>query len=150
MNPRSSLCLLNIIAQADGRLPLHEDQHGRFRSHVFREFMILGKSEGNFKISDKKTLEFFGTLSLANHRGFASVRSKAKKAQSGERRYAGCQSPWRWPGIFAEPFTPTSNGRLTRIGPQCKLRKTSGSKSKSRSLSFKRLRLVGWFKTPVW
>ena len=38
-----------------------------------------GVSEGKFKITDKKTMEFFGTLSLANNGGFASVRSKAKK-----------------------------------------------------------------------
>jgi NADH dehydrogenase [ubiquinone] 1 alpha subcomplex assembly factor 1 len=38
-----------------------------------------GVSEGKCKISDKKTLEFFGTLSLENNGGFASVRSKAKK-----------------------------------------------------------------------
>lgn len=38
-----------------------------------------GASEGNFKITDKKTLEFFGTLSLENNGGFASVRTKAKK-----------------------------------------------------------------------
>ena len=38
-----------------------------------------GVSEGKFKITDKKTMEFFGALSLANNGGFASVRSKAKK-----------------------------------------------------------------------
>jgi len=38
-----------------------------------------GVSEGKFKITDKKTLAFFGTLSLENNGGFASVRSKAKK-----------------------------------------------------------------------
>lgn len=38
-----------------------------------------GVSEGEFKITDKKTMEFFGALSLANNGGFASVRSKAKK-----------------------------------------------------------------------
>lgn len=38
-----------------------------------------GVSEGKFKITDSKTMEFFGTLSLANNGGFASVRTKAKK-----------------------------------------------------------------------
>jgi NADH dehydrogenase [ubiquinone] 1 alpha subcomplex assembly factor 1 len=37
-----------------------------------------GVSEGKVKITDQKTLEFFGTLSLENNGGFASVRSKAK------------------------------------------------------------------------
>jgi monofunctional biosynthetic peptidoglycan transglycosylase len=38
-----------------------------------------GVSEGKFRITDKKTMEFFGTLSLENNGGFASVRSRAKK-----------------------------------------------------------------------
>jgi NADH dehydrogenase [ubiquinone] 1 alpha subcomplex assembly factor 1 len=38
-----------------------------------------GVSEGKFKITRKKSLEFFGTLSLENNGGFASVRTKAKK-----------------------------------------------------------------------
>ena len=38
-----------------------------------------GVSEGKLKITDAKTLEFFGTLSLDNNGGFASVRTKAKK-----------------------------------------------------------------------
>lgn len=38
-----------------------------------------GVSKGEFKITDEKTMVFFGTLSLENNGGFASVRSKAKK-----------------------------------------------------------------------
>jgi len=35
-----------------------------------------GVSDGRFRIADEKTLEFFGTLSLENNGGFASVRTK--------------------------------------------------------------------------
>jgi monofunctional biosynthetic peptidoglycan transglycosylase len=38
-----------------------------------------GVSEGKLKVTAEKTLEFFGTLSLENNGGFASVRTKAKK-----------------------------------------------------------------------
>ena len=38
-----------------------------------------GVSEGKFKITEAKTLEFFGNLSLENNGGFASVRTRAKK-----------------------------------------------------------------------
>ncbi len=38
-----------------------------------------GVSEGKFKLTDTKTMEFFGTLSLKNNGGFASVRTKSKK-----------------------------------------------------------------------
>jgi monofunctional biosynthetic peptidoglycan transglycosylase len=37
-----------------------------------------GVSDGKFQITDAKTMEFFGTLSLANNGGFASVRTKPK------------------------------------------------------------------------
>jgi NADH dehydrogenase [ubiquinone] 1 alpha subcomplex assembly factor 1 len=35
-----------------------------------------GVSDGRFRITQDKTLEFFGTLSLENNGGFASVRTK--------------------------------------------------------------------------
>jgi NADH dehydrogenase [ubiquinone] 1 alpha subcomplex assembly factor 1 len=35
-----------------------------------------GVSDGRFRISDGNTLEFFGTLSLENNGGFASVRTR--------------------------------------------------------------------------
>ncbi len=38
-----------------------------------------GVSESNFKITENKTLEFYGSLSLENNGGFASVRSRARK-----------------------------------------------------------------------
>ena len=38
-----------------------------------------GVSEGKYKITDKKTLEFYGKLSLENNGGFASIRTKANK-----------------------------------------------------------------------
>jgi monofunctional biosynthetic peptidoglycan transglycosylase len=35
-----------------------------------------GRSDGRFKMTNNKTMEFFGTLSLENNGGFASVRSR--------------------------------------------------------------------------
>lgn len=43
-----------------------------------------GVSEGRFRITGRKTLEFFGTLSLENSGGFASVRSRPKKLGLGK------------------------------------------------------------------
>ena len=45
VDPRSGLGLLHVIAQAHGRLALHEEQHGRFRCRVFRKFLALGEAE---------------------------------------------------------------------------------------------------------
>ena len=38
-----------------------------------------GVSDGRFKITDNKTMKFFGTLSLENNGGFASVRSRPRE-----------------------------------------------------------------------
>ena len=38
-----------------------------------------GLSQGRFKINDDKNMEFFGTLSLENNGGFASVRARGGK-----------------------------------------------------------------------
>lgn len=38
-----------------------------------------GVSQGTFQITDRNTLAFFGTLSLENNGGFASVRTRPKK-----------------------------------------------------------------------
>jgi monofunctional biosynthetic peptidoglycan transglycosylase len=43
-----------------------------------------GRSEGRFKITDEKKMQFFGNLSLDNNGGFASVRSRP--AQLGLRK----------------------------------------------------------------
>ena len=38
-----------------------------------------GRSDGSMKITDNKTMEFIGTLSLENNGGFASVRTRPSK-----------------------------------------------------------------------
>jgi NADH dehydrogenase [ubiquinone] 1 alpha subcomplex assembly factor 1 len=38
-----------------------------------------GRSDGQFKMTDDKTMQFFGTLSLENNGGFASVRTRPLK-----------------------------------------------------------------------
>jgi len=45
-----------------------------------------GKSDGRFRITERQTLEFYGTLSLENNGGFASVRSppRALGLQTGD------------------------------------------------------------------
>lgn len=40
-----------------------------------------GRSEGQFKMTDDKTMQFFGTLSLENNGGFASVRTRPSKLE---------------------------------------------------------------------
>ena len=44
--------------------------------HAVNDGVMGGVSDGRFRITPDKTLEFFGTLSLENNGGFASVRTK--------------------------------------------------------------------------
>jgi monofunctional biosynthetic peptidoglycan transglycosylase len=46
------------------------------RWQAVNDGVMGGVSDGRFRITDDKTLEFFGTLSLENNGGFASVRTK--------------------------------------------------------------------------
>jgi NADH dehydrogenase [ubiquinone] 1 alpha subcomplex assembly factor 1 len=46
------------------------------RWQAVNDGVMGGVSEGRFRITADKTLEFFGTLSLENNGGFASVRTK--------------------------------------------------------------------------
>ena len=46
---------------------------------VVNDGVMGGVSEGRFKITNDKTLEFSGRLSLENNGGFASVRTRAKQ-----------------------------------------------------------------------
>ena len=55
-----------------------------------------GRSDGRFKINDDKNMEFFGTLSLENNGGFASVRARGAKLGL-EKGDVNCgPSSWRW------------------------------------------------------
>jgi len=71
--------------KAEGTLLIDDRRSGSAAStfgpswRFFTDGVMGGVSEGKFKITDKQTMEFFGTLSLANNGGFASVRTKAKK-----------------------------------------------------------------------
>ena len=40
-----------------------------------------GRSDGHFKLTDDKAMQFFGTLSLENNCGFASIRTRPSKLE---------------------------------------------------------------------
>ncbi len=48
-----------------------------------------GRSDGRFRINEDKKMEFFGTLSLANNGGFASVRASASTREGSNSTRAG-------------------------------------------------------------
>lgn len=76
-----ALLLVTTAMAEDKPLPLFDftgaDAAKEWQS--VNDGVMGGVSEGKFKITDKQTMEFFGTLSLENNGGFASVRTRAKK-----------------------------------------------------------------------
>ena len=75
------LALLGTFVMAEGKtLPLFPFTEADSVKdwQAVNDGVMGGVSEGKFKFTDQKTLEFSGTLSLENNGGFASVRTKAK------------------------------------------------------------------------
>lgn len=76
------LILMGSFVMAEDKLQSLFDFTGAEASKEWQpvnDGVMGGVSEGKFKITDKRTLEFFGTLSLENNGGFASVRTRGKK-----------------------------------------------------------------------
>jgi len=77
-----SLLLMGPFVMADDKLKVLFDFTGADAAKEWQtvnDGVMGGVSDGKFKIVERKTMEFFGTLSLANNGGFASVRTKGKK-----------------------------------------------------------------------
>ena len=66
------------VAALDTLLPLFEftGPEAAQKWQAVNDGVMGGVSDGRFKITTDNTLEFFGTLSLENNGGFASVRTK--------------------------------------------------------------------------
>jgi NADH dehydrogenase [ubiquinone] 1 alpha subcomplex assembly factor 1 len=77
-----SLVLMGSLLMADDKPKILFDLTGADAINEWQtvnDGVMGGVSEGKCKIADKKTLEFYGNLSLENNGGFASVRTKTKK-----------------------------------------------------------------------
>ena len=70
-----------LVMAEDSTLPLFDFAEATAAKEwqTVNDGVMGGVSEGKFRITEAKTLEFTGTLSLENNGGFASVRSKSKK-----------------------------------------------------------------------
>lgn len=68
------------VAEAQERILFRFDQPESAKLwQTVNDSVMGGRSVGRFKINDDKKMEFFGTLSLENNGGFASVRSRESK-----------------------------------------------------------------------
>ena len=64
------------VAEAEQRFLFRFDQPESSKQwQSVNDGVMGGRSDGRFRISEDKTMEFFGTLSLENNGGFASVRA---------------------------------------------------------------------------
>ena len=65
------------VAEAEQRFLFRFDQPESSKQwQSVNDGVMGGRSDGRFRISEDKTMEFFGTLSLENNGGFASVRAR--------------------------------------------------------------------------
>ena len=72
------LALLSLKANAEDRVLFTFDQPESAKPwQTVNDGVMGGRSVGRFRINDEKKMEFFGTLSLENNGGFASVRARS-------------------------------------------------------------------------
>ncbi|WP_194242687.1 CIA30 family protein [Gimesia benthica] len=65
------------LSVADERNLFTFDKPGSAKQwQTINDGVMGGRSDGRFKINDDRNLEFYGTLSLENNGGFASVRAR--------------------------------------------------------------------------
>jgi len=69
--------LIATVSKADERILFSFDKPDSAQPwQTVNDGVMGGRSDGRFKINDDKNMEFFGTLSLENNGGFASVRAR--------------------------------------------------------------------------
>lgn len=78
MRSISALILLALSSQVatDERLFGFDSPDAAQQWQAVNDGVMGGISDGRFRITADQTMEFFGTLSLENNGGFASVRSR--------------------------------------------------------------------------
>lgn len=77
-----SLLLMGILSAADDSTRMLFDFNADDAAQQWQtvnDGVMGGRSEGRFNITDSKTMQFFGNLSLENNGGFASVRTRPTK-----------------------------------------------------------------------
>ncbi len=69
----------SLLVAEDRILFKFDDAEAAREWQTVNDSVMGGRSDGRFKINEDKNMEFFGTLSLENNGGFASVRSRKAK-----------------------------------------------------------------------
>src|SRR5210317_35617 len=70
----------DVAAKAEERILFKFDKPDAAKPwQTVNDGVMGGRSDGRFRINEDKYMEFFGTLSLENNGGFASVRSRPRE-----------------------------------------------------------------------
>jgi len=72
------LALMGVSAMADPPLFDFVSPDAAAGWQAVNDGVMGGLSDGRFRLTERQTLEFYGTLSLENNGGFASVRSRPR------------------------------------------------------------------------
>jgi hypothetical protein len=101
-----------------------------------------GVSDGRFRITSDKTLEFSGRLSLENNGGFASLRTKPAELEinAGDTIVVRVKGDGR---EYVLNLYTKSRRMALHTGPRCQPRKTSGRRCRCRWTSSSLRRLAG-------
>ena len=118
MNYRSIVGLLllmasSVVAVAEDRILFKFDNPEAAKPwQTVNDGVMGGRSSGRFKINDDKNMEFFGTLSLENNGGFASVRARGEQSSGWRRRIDYRPSARRWSRIQLQSLFATQPRRI--------------------------------------
>ena len=80
------LIAVSAVVEAQDRVLFKFDDPDAAKAwQTVNDGVMGGRSDGRFKINEDKNLEFFGTLSLENNGGFASVRARGDNMKLGNK-----------------------------------------------------------------
>lgn len=82
----TGLCIVSVAGAEERMLFDFTNEQAPDQWQTVNDGVMGGRSDGQFDITDEHQLRFFGTLSLENNGGFASVRSRKAtvKLRSGD------------------------------------------------------------------
>lgn len=111
----------SVVAEAKERVLFSFDKPDSAKPwQTVNDGVMGGRSVDRFKINEDKKMEFFGTLSLKNNGGFASVRARGGKLGSKTSHTHKYQQQFRKVQTISSceyPFLESENGSLIVAAP---------------------------------
>ena len=109
MKCKRIICLATLLMAAplmaqeqERKLFIFETPEAAAQWQTINDGVMGGRSDGRFKINNEQNMEFYGTLSLENNGGFASVRSRPTIMNLTAWRFDRGSRPRRRSTVFDE------------------------------------------------